>query len=44
MTDREFFKYDQEQWYTDWVDAEVTEIREDTDRHIEFFDFDDIPF
>ena len=44
MTDREFFKFDQEQWYMEWVDAEVSEIRESTNTHDKFFEFDDVPF
>lgn len=44
MTDREFFLQTQEQWYTEWVDAEVREILADTDAHSEFFEFDDVPF
>ena len=44
MTDREFFQLDQLQWYQDFVDAEVSEICEDTNTHREFFEFDDVPF
>lgn len=44
MTDNEFFKFDQECWYMEFVDAEIAQIREDTNRHGEFFEFDDIPF
>jgi hypothetical protein len=43
MTDREFFQLDQEQWYQDFVDAEVSEIREDNYPHDEIF-FLDVPF
>lgn len=42
MTD--FFRLDQEQWYQDFVDAEVYEIVKDTHTHREFFEFDDVPF
>jgi hypothetical protein len=44
MTDREFFTADQEQWYCEFVDAEVSEIVEATHTHREFFEFDDVPF
>ena len=43
MTDREFFIADQEQWYSEFVDAEVSEIREATIPHEENF-FVDVPF
>ncbi len=44
MTDREFFQLNQEQWYQDFVDAEVSEIQTDTNPHQEIFEFDDVPF
>lgn len=44
MSDSEFFRQDQEQWYSEFVDAEVSEIRGDTNTQIEFFEFDDVPF
>ena len=44
MADNEFFKFDQEQWYGEFVDREVSEIRESTNTHTEFFEFDDVPF
>jgi hypothetical protein len=31
MTDREFFQLDQQQWFEDFVDAEVSKILEDMD-------------
>lgn len=43
MTDREFFQLDQEQWFQDFVDAEVSQIRQDTNPHDEIF-FLDVPF
>ena len=43
MSDNEFFRFDQEAWYTEWVDAEVREIRETTIPHEEIF-FLDVPF
>ena len=44
MADKEFFRLDQEQWYSEWVDTEVSEIRGDTNPHGEIFEFDDVPF
>jgi len=44
MTDHEFFQLNQYQWYTAWVDAEVSEILQDTNTHREIFEFDDVPF
>jgi hypothetical protein len=44
METQDFFRLDQEQWYSDFVDREVIAIREDTDPQIEFFEFDDVPF
>ena len=43
MADNEFFRMDQEQWYSEFVDAEVYEIRQATTAHEEIF-FLDIPF
>jgi len=43
MTDREFFQLDQEQWYQDFVDAEVYEINQSTIPHDEIFLLD-VPF
>ena len=42
MTDSEFFRLDQESWYTEFVDTEVSEILTDTNAHIEFFDLEDV--
>lgn len=44
METQDFFRLDQEQWFMDFVDQEVSAIREDTDPHREFFEFDDVPF
>jgi len=44
MTDNEFFRLDQESWYTEFVDTEVSEIQQDTCTHIEFFDLEDVPY
>ena len=42
-TDNDFFRYDQEAWYQEFVDAEVREILGDT-QDPEKFEFDDLPF
>jgi len=44
MTDSDFFRLGQEQWYQEFVDAEVSEILTDTIAHREIFEFDDVPF
>ncbi len=44
MTDNEFFRLDQLQWYREYVDTEVPEIRQHTNPHSEKFEFDDVPF
>lgn len=44
METQDFFRLDQEQWYQDFVDQEVSEILQDTYTHREFFEFDDVPF
>ena len=44
MTEHEFYRLDQEQWFHEFVDAEVSKINQDTHTHREFFEFDDVPF
>jgi hypothetical protein len=44
MENSDFFRLDQEQWYTEFVDQEVNAILQDTYTHREFFEFDDVPF
>jgi len=44
MSDNEFFRLDQLQWYTEYVDTEVSEICQHTNPHSEKFEFDDVPF
>ena len=44
MSDSEFFRLNQEQWFSEFVDAEVSEMLQDTSTHREFFEFDDVPF
>ena len=43
MTDREFFQLDQEQWYSEFVDQEVSEMMASTIPHDEIFLLD-VPF
>jgi hypothetical protein len=43
MTDNEFFRLDQEQWYSEFVDQEVREIVMSTIPHEEIFLLD-VPF
>jgi len=43
MTDNEFFRLDQEQWYQEFVDAEVYEINQSTIPQEENFLLD-VPF
>lgn len=44
MTDREFYRFDQEQWYTEFVEHEHRENFGSTIVHFEIFEFDDVPF
>ena len=43
MTDNEFFKLDQELWFTEYVEQELSKKVSDTDTQIENF-FLDVPF
>ena len=43
MTDNEFFKLDQELWFTEYVESELSKKVSDTDIQIENF-FLDVPF
>ena len=43
MTDNEFFKLDQELWFTEYVESELSKKVSDTDTQIENF-FLDVPF
>ena len=43
MTDNEFFKLDQELWYSEFVDQEVSEMMASTIPHDEIFLLD-VPF
>jgi hypothetical protein len=44
MTDTEFFIADQELWYTEYVESELSEIFVYTNLHPEKFDLEDVPF
>lgn len=44
MTDREFYRADQEQWFTEFVEQELSQNVQATHTHREFFEFDDVPF
>lgn len=43
-TDNDFFKQDQQQWYQEFVDAELREMFDNTNPHTQKFTFDDVPF
>ena len=42
--DNDFFRMDQEQWYSEFLDHEVHQILGYTDPHHENFEFEDVPF
>ena len=44
MTDSEFFSLDQEQWFAEFVESELSKNLANTNQHIEFFEFDDVPY
>jgi hypothetical protein len=44
MADNDFFRMDQEQWYCEFVDFELSQILGDTVPQIDFSEFDDAPF
>ena len=43
MTDNEFFKLNQEQWFQEYVQSELSKKLNDTKAYIEKFEFDDVP-
>lgn len=43
MTDTEFFCLDQEQWFREFVQTELSKKVSDTHAQIEIFEFDDVP-
>lgn len=40
----DFFRLDQQAWFQEFVDHELSEIFQDTDPQVEKFEFDDLPF
>ena len=44
MSDTDFFSLNQEQWFTEFVEAELSQKVADTNAHREFFEFDDVPY
>jgi hypothetical protein len=44
MSDTEFFKFDQDQWFKEYMETQLSKNRTDTNPHTEKFEFDDIPF
>lgn len=44
MTDTEFFKLNQEQWFAEFTEAELSENLPAIHVHAEFFEFDDVPW
>lgn len=44
MEDTDFFMLNQEQWFQEFVEREVSKKLVDTNTQIEIFEFDDIPF
>jgi hypothetical protein len=42
--ERDFFQQDQQQWFEEFVDTELSEMFQDTNPHPQKFEFDDIPF
>jgi hypothetical protein len=42
--EHDFFQQDQQQWFEEFVDAELSEMLTDTNPHPQKFEFDDIPF
>ena len=44
MTDNEFFRLDQEQWFMELKEHELPKNFQDTNTPVEKFEFDDVPF
>jgi hypothetical protein len=44
MTDTEFYRQIQEDWYHEFAGAELSEIFVCTNPHHENYEFDDVPF
>ena len=43
MSDTDFFSLNQEQWFQEYVETELSKKVRDTDIQIEIFEFDDVP-
>jgi len=43
MTDTDFFTLNQEQWFQEFVESELSKKVVDTHAQIEIFEFDDVP-
>ena len=43
MTDTDFFTLNQEQWFKEFVETELSKKVADTHAQIEIFEFDDVP-
>lgn len=44
MEDYDFFMLNQEQWFQEFVEAELSQKPVSTNTHTEIFEFDDVPF
>lgn len=44
MIQTDFFKLDQVQWFTEYLETELSKKLTDTQAYIEKFEFEDIPF
>jgi hypothetical protein len=44
MTDNEFFRLDQLQWYAEYVETQLPKNLVNSYPHTEKFEFDDVPF
>ena len=44
MEEYDFFMLNQEQWFQEFVEKEVSKKLVDTNTQIEIFEFDDVPF
>jgi hypothetical protein len=44
MTDTEFFKFDQDQWFQEYMNTQLSKNFENTNPHGEKFEFDDVPW
>ena len=43
MTDHEFYRQIQEDYFKEFAGVELSEVFVDTNTHFEFFEFDDVP-